>query len=97
MNFFGELVRRLSMLFHRAQFDADLDEDMRLHLELRGQQQQLQAAMTQTNAHSAARRRFGNPTVPKEKSHNTWGWQWVEDLPTRRASLVDPVVALRCE
>lgn len=88
------------MLFHSGQFDADLEEEMRLHLELR-EQQQLQAGMTQTNAHSAARRRFGNPTVLKEKSHNTWGWQWVEDLPTRRASLrasmLDPVVALRCE
>ena len=55
MNFFGELVRRLSMLFHRGQFDADLEEEMRLHLELR-EQQQLQAGLTQTNAHSAARR-----------------------------------------
>lgn len=79
MNFFGELVRRLSMLFHRGQFDGDLEEEMRLHLELR-EQQQLQAGMTQTNAHTAARRRFGNPTVLKEKSHSTWGWQWIEDL-----------------
>jgi hypothetical protein len=67
MNFFGELVRRLSMLFHRGQFDADLKEEMRLHLVL-SEQQQLQAGMTQTNARSAARRRFGNPTVLKETS-----------------------------
>jgi len=67
------------MLFHRGQFDADLEEEMRLHLELR-EQQQLQAGLTQNNAHSAARFRFGNPTVLKEKSHSTWGWQWVEDL-----------------
>jgi predicted permease len=80
MNFFGELARRLSMLFRRSQFDADLEEEMRLHLELRAQQQQLQAGMTQTDARSAARRRFGNPTVLKEKSHMTWGWQWFEDL-----------------
>ncbi len=37
MNFFGELARKLSMLFHRSQFDADLEEEMRLHLELREQ------------------------------------------------------------
>jgi predicted permease len=80
MNFFGELARRLSMLFRRSQFDADLEEEMRLHLELRAQQQQLQAGMTQTDARSAARRRFGNPTMLKEKSHMTWGWQWFEDL-----------------
>jgi predicted permease len=79
MSFFGELARRLSMLFRRSQFDADLEEEMRLHLELR-EQQQLQTGMTPTEAHSAARRRFGNPTVLKEKSHRTWGWQWFEDL-----------------
>jgi predicted permease len=79
MNFFGELGRRLSMLIHRRQFDADLEEEMRLHLELR-EQERLQTGMTQIDAHSAARRQFGNPTALKEKSHMTWGWQWFEDL-----------------
>ena len=79
MSFFGELVRRLSMLFRRSQFDADLEEEMRLHLELR-EQERVQTGMTQIDARSAARRRFGNPTVLKEKSHMTWGWQWCEDL-----------------
>jgi predicted permease len=79
MSFFGELARRLSMLFRRSQFDADLEEEMRLHLELR-EQQQLQTGMTPTAAHSTALRRFGNPTVLKGKSHTTWGWQWFEDL-----------------
>jgi hypothetical protein len=51
MSFFGELARRLSMLFRRSQFDADLEEEMRLHLELR-EQQQLQTGMTPTEAHS---------------------------------------------
>ena len=79
MSFFGELGRKLSMLFHRSKFDADLEEEMRLHLELR-EQERLQSGMTQTEARSAARRRFGNPTALKEKSHMTWGWQWFEDL-----------------
>src|SRR5258707_394818 len=79
MSFFGELARRLSMLFRRSQFDAYLEEEMRLHLELR-EQERLQTGMTQPDARSAARRRFGNPTVLKEKSHRTWGWQWFEDL-----------------
>ena len=30
----GELGRRLLMLLHRRRFDADLDEEMRLHREL---------------------------------------------------------------
>jgi predicted permease len=79
MSFFSELARKLSMLFHRSQFDADLEEEMRLHLALR-EQQGLQAGMTQMDARSAAHRRFGNPTALKEKSHMTWGWQWFEDL-----------------
>ena len=35
MDWLRELARRLSMLVHRRQFDADLEEEMRLHLELR--------------------------------------------------------------
>src|SRR5882724_11387512 len=79
MKWLRELTRRLSMLFHRSQFDADLEEEMRLHLELRDQEQ-LQAGRTQADARSATRRRFGNFTRLKEKSHMTWGWQWFEDL-----------------
>lgn len=79
MDLFGQLGRRFSMLFRRRQFDADLEEEMRLHLDLR-EQQQLEAGLTQTAAYSAARRQFGNPTALKERSHMTWGWQWIEDL-----------------
>jgi hypothetical protein len=46
MSFFSEFARRLSMLFHRSQFDANLEEEMRLHLELR-EQERLQRGMTQ--------------------------------------------------
>jgi hypothetical protein len=34
-----ELGRRLLMLLRRRRFDADLDEEMRLHFELREQEQ----------------------------------------------------------
>jgi hypothetical protein len=37
MNWLRELGRRLWMLMHRRQFDAHLEEEMRLHLELRQQ------------------------------------------------------------
>jgi hypothetical protein len=62
MNWLRELVRRLSMLIHRQQFDADLEDEMRLHLELR-QEEQLQSGMTADDARAAARRRFGNATA----------------------------------
>src|SRR5271163_2483278 len=79
MDWLRELARRLTMLIHRRQFDADLEEEMRLHLELR-QQEQLQSGMTTDDARAAARRRFGNTTYLKEESHIAWGWEWFENL-----------------
>src|SRR5438046_7997504 len=68
-----------SMLVHRRQFDADLEEEMRLHLELR-QQEQLESGVTPQDTQAAARRRFGNTTYLKEESHLAWGWEWFEHL-----------------
>jgi len=79
MNWLRELARRLSMLIHRRQFDADLEEEMRLHLELR-QEERVQSGMTADDARAAARRRFGNATYLKEESHIAWGWEWFENL-----------------
>ena len=77
MSLAGELRRRLSMLFHRAQFQRELDEEMRLHLELR-RQQQIASGLTPEAARQSAQRRFGNTTRIKEKSHMSWGWDWLE-------------------
>ncbi|HXW54243.1 MAG TPA: ABC transporter permease [Candidatus Cybelea sp.] len=79
MNWLREFARRINMLLHRRQFDADLEEEMRLHLELR-QQQNFQSGMTSYDAGSAARRRFGNSLALREKSHLAWGWEWLEGL-----------------
>ena len=72
MNWLRELARRLRMLVHRRQFEVDLEEEMRLHLELR-QQEQLQSGMTADDARAVALRRFGNPTALWEKSRIAWG------------------------
>jgi predicted permease len=64
---------------HRRQFDTELEEEIRLHLELR-QQQQIECGMTPDDARAAARRGFGNVTSLKEKSHMAWGWEWFEQL-----------------
>ena len=79
MNWLREVARRLRMLVHRRQFDADLEEEMQLHLELR-QQEHLESGMTVDSARAAARRRFGNVTALREKSHMAWGWDWFENL-----------------
>jgi predicted permease len=79
MDWLRELTRRLSMLMHRRQFDADLEEEMRLHLELR-QEEQFKSGMTANEARSVARSRFGNATYLKEESRVAWGWEWFENL-----------------
>src|SRR5215469_13593712 len=79
MNWLGELARRLRMLTHRRQFDADLEEEMRLHLELRREEQR-ESGLTEEDARAAAQRQFGNTTYVKEESHIAWGWEWFENL-----------------
>src|SRR5258705_126072 len=74
-----ELLRRIRMLLHRDQFQSDIEEEMRLHLDLR-EQEQCEAGLPRHAAHQAAYRRFGNPTAIKAKSHMAWGWNWLEDF-----------------
>ena len=50
---------------------------MRLHVDLRAQQK-MQAGLSPEDARHAAVRRFGNATLVKERSHNAWGWRWLE-------------------
>lgn len=98
MNWLREFARRINMLLHRRQFDADLEEEIRLHLELR-QRDHLASGMTAADAQGAARRRFGNTTILREDSHLAWGWEWLENLLQDmhygvRAMLRSPVITL---
>jgi predicted permease len=76
-NKLAELARRLIVLFHRRHFDADLEEEMRLHQELR-EQEQMERGVSPDEAHYAAQRRFGNKLVLREESRDMWGWNWLE-------------------
>jgi putative ABC transport system permease protein len=67
------------MLFHRRQFDRDLEEELRLHRELR-EQEQIEGGLSPKEAHYAAQRRFGNDLVLREESRDMWGWNWLETL-----------------
>jgi predicted permease len=75
----GELIRRLSMVFRRRQLDLDLEEEMRLHLDLR-RQQQIESGLSPTAASQAANRKFGNVAHLKEKSIMTWGSEGLESF-----------------
>jgi predicted permease len=79
MSWFRELGRRLLMLLRRRQFNADLDEEMRLHRELR-EQEEMERGLSVKEARYAAQRRFGNDLVLREESRDMWGWTWLEDL-----------------
>ncbi len=75
----AKLRRRLWMLLRRKQFDADLEEEMRLHRELR-EQEQIARGLSREEAHYAAQRRFGNDLILRETSREIWGWLWIDNL-----------------
>jgi len=74
----GQFGRRLLMLVRRREFDRDLEEEMRLHREMR-ELEQLEAGVAPEEARYAARRRFGNDLVLREESREMWGWNWLEN------------------
>jgi putative ABC transport system permease protein len=77
MEWSSELGRRLSMLLRGERFDRDLQDEMRLHMELR-QQEHMAQGLSPENARAAARRQFGNAALLSEVSGDVWGWRWLE-------------------
>ena len=77
MSLVGELGRRILMLVRRGRFQRELEEEMRLHLELR-REERIASGYESEEARHAAQRRFGNVTRMKEKSYMAWGWEWLE-------------------
>src|SRR5215471_12952508 len=75
----SDFARRLQYLFHRPEHAADLDEEMRLHVELRAQQLH-ECGMTPDQARYAARREFGNRAAIEIAGADAWGWGWWERL-----------------
>jgi predicted permease len=73
----AEIGRRFLMLFRGRQFDADLQEEMHLHRELR-ERFEMERGMPPAEAHYAVQRRFGNDLVFREESRDMWGGNWLE-------------------
>jgi putative ABC transport system permease protein len=73
----AELGRRLVALVRRGQFDTDLEEEMRLHQDLR-EQEEVERGVSPEEARYTAQRRFGNKLMLREESRNMWGWNWLE-------------------
>lgn len=77
MEWIKELARRTAYLFHRKGFDADLEEEMKFHIEMKAASYR-DAGMEKQSAHYAARRQVGNTVLLAENSRQMWGWSWFE-------------------
>jgi predicted permease len=70
-HFLRELGRKIGHVANRRQFESDLEEEMRFHLEMKTKK---------TGDRDHARRQFGNVGILKEVSREMWGWSSVERL-----------------
>jgi putative ABC transport system permease protein len=71
--------RRLLFPFRRERFDRELEEEMRLHLEMQAEENR-EDGMDAEEARYAAMRRFGNAMSLREQSRDAWGWRSWEVL-----------------
>lgn len=72
-------ILRLRTLFRREHATERLDDELQFHLD---QQiaENIAAGMTREEARYAAMRKFGNATVLKEETSDTWSWISVEQF-----------------
>ena len=76
---FTTFVVRLRSLVARRGTDAELDEEIRYHLD-REIERNMAAGMSSDDAREAAMRAFGNVTVATERARDAWRWTWLEEL-----------------
>src|SRR5579872_6702654 len=86
----GEIWRRLQVMARRQEFEAGLDEEIRLHLELRAEQEA---------DPYVARRRFGNTTQLKEPAPRMYApvaqktWTPMQTMQVAIRTKQDPALA----
>ncbi len=74
-----QVYNRLRCLWHRRRKDAELDDEIRLHL-AEETEERIQAGLSPEQARTAAQRDFGNVTLTRELTREAWGWAPVERL-----------------
>ena len=74
----GSLLRRLLFVFHRNQFDRDLEEELRFHEEMKARALADADGVSEEEARAAARRRIGNSLRVREQSREPWTFAAVE-------------------
>jgi predicted permease len=60
----GDFFRRIYYLLNRRRLERELQNDMEVHREMLGEH----------------KKDFGNPRLLQERSHEAWGWSWLEHL-----------------
>jgi predicted permease len=76
---FSDLRYRLRALFERDAMDAELDEELRFHIE-RETEKYMRGGMSRLAAERAARLAFGSLDAATESSRDGRGWSTVETL-----------------
>ena len=79
MNWLQKIQTRLYALFQKKKLDAEMDEEMRSHIEMKTQEN-LAAGMAPEDARLAALRQFGWAESIKEKCREQRGVSWLENL-----------------
>lgn len=74
---FAQIRMATLSLFRRDSETARLGEELQFHLEQQVREN-IAAGATPEEAHKAALRSFGNPTLLREQARATWSWHWLE-------------------
>jgi putative ABC transport system permease protein len=74
-----KLLRKIGSLFRRSKFDAEMSEEMRLHLERRAEEN-VATGMSAEEARYAALRKFGGVEQAKEIAREQRGIIWLEQF-----------------
>ena len=74
-----KLLQRIRALFRRRKLEAEMDEEMRIHLEMLVERNR-GTGMSEEEARFAARREFGGVEQIKEQCRDMRRWGWVEDM-----------------
>lgn len=75
----NEISLRLKGLIRRGELDRDLEDELSFHMAMR-EQKLAEQGVKPEEAHSAARRGFGNATLLKETTRELWGFRLLETL-----------------
>ncbi len=72
-----KILRRIRSLFTRRKLDAEMTEEMRLHVELQTERN-IRDGINPDEARYLALRQFGNVTGLQEQAREVRGWLWLE-------------------